>query len=121
MMEAGLLETIPKKREELVTQILQDLNLKNLVNVETLQNLQDNLAAVTGIAMVTVDFKGAPITKETSFSSFCQARREISQCKANCFFSRCLWFVEGCDAEFALYLPLSDGISRLCSSDNRGE
>lgn len=88
-MKTDLFEqtSIPMNRKQLVEQTLQDMNLSNLVNIEKLQKLQDNLSAVTGIAMVTVDFKGGPITEETNFSSFCRARREISQCKANCFFS----------------------------------
>lgn len=87
MFDMGVIKAGTEKRDALVSQVLQDIGLQNLVNLETLQNLQDNLAAVTGIAMVTVDYKGNPVTTETSFTSFCQARREIAECKANCFFS----------------------------------
>lgn len=71
----------------MIEHVVSDMTLRHLVNIDTLQNIQDNLANITGIAMVTVDYKGNPITKETKFSSFCTARRENTQCQANCFFS----------------------------------
>ncbi|MGO2082865.1 PocR ligand-binding domain-containing protein [Vagococcus sp.] len=79
--------TVNQKKEKMTKKILSSINLKNLVNLETLQQIQNNLVNVTGIAMVTVDYRGVPITEETSFTSFCKARREISQGKVNCFFS----------------------------------
>ncbi|SDY20057.1 Histidine kinase [Evansella caseinilytica] len=74
-------------KAQIEQKILSDIGLRHIIDVETLQGIQEKLAGVTGLSMVTVDFKGEPITKETCFSDFCLARREISVCKKNCYFS----------------------------------
>ena len=73
--------------EDMENKILSDLSLNNIINTETLQQIQNKLAEFTGISMVTVDYKGKPITKESCFSEFCKLRREVTSCKQNCFFS----------------------------------
>lgn len=70
---------------EIKKQLMNDLGLSRIINAEMLQNVQDNIAKITGLSMVTVDSKGVPITSETSFSNFCKIKRET--CKENCFFS----------------------------------
>lgn len=62
-------------------------DLKDLVDLKLLQNIQEKLAEVTGLAFVTVDFRGEPITERTSFSDFCFARREIEEYKITCCLS----------------------------------
>jgi len=73
--------------EDMENKILSDLSLHNIINTETLQQIQHKLAEFTEISMVTVDYKGNPITKESCFSEFCKLRREVTSCKQNCFFS----------------------------------
>ncbi|MFA9557630.1 PocR ligand-binding domain-containing protein [Evansella sp. AB-rgal1] len=73
--------------EGMENKILSDLSLRTIINTDTLQQIQNKLAELTGISMVTVDYKGKPITKETSFSDFCKFRREVTSCKQSCFFS----------------------------------
>ncbi|MBW9145823.1 PocR ligand-binding domain-containing protein [Clostridium sp. CM027] len=48
------------------------LHLDNIINVDNFQKIQDNIAEVTGIAMVTVDYKGKRITSHSKCSEFCK-------------------------------------------------
>lgn len=73
--------------EDMENEIIGDLSLRTIIDTNTLQQIQNKLAELTGISMVTVDYKGTPITEETSFSEFCKLRREVTSCKKNCFFS----------------------------------
>ena len=44
--------------------------LKNVIDTVLLQTIQEKIAQITGLAFVTVDFQGNPITAETNFSQF---------------------------------------------------
>jgi ligand-binding sensor protein/anti-sigma regulatory factor (Ser/Thr protein kinase) len=59
--------------------------LGNVIDVQVLQDVQDKFAELTGIAFVTVDFKGKPITKRANFCEFCKMRRKIPQYKKICY------------------------------------
>ncbi|MBQ4530316.1 MAG: PocR ligand-binding domain-containing protein [Lachnospiraceae bacterium] len=48
------------------------LQLTELVDVEVLQRIQDAFADMTGIAAVTADIDGVPITQGSNFSEFCE-------------------------------------------------
>ncbi|MBF4695937.1 sensor histidine kinase [Fusibacter ferrireducens] len=50
-----------------------------------LQDIQDNFSDVTKMAVITVDFKGEPITQHSNFTKFCQKFRENDQCKRICY------------------------------------
>ncbi len=50
---------------------MKELNLTDLVPVEMLQKIQEACSQYTGMATVTTDVDGKPITKETAFSDFC--------------------------------------------------
>lgn len=54
-------------------------NLAAFVNLERLQTLQDNLAKALGLAFVTVDYRGRPVTKCSGFTRFCDAMRRSPQ------------------------------------------
>lgn len=47
------------------------LYLTDLIDVEMLQKIQDAFGEFTGMAVVSVDTKGAPVTKSTNFTDFC--------------------------------------------------
>ena len=74
-------------REEFEADARSDYSLENLLDLPKLEKIQESLSNATGIAMVTVDYKGNPITVESNFSPFCLERRKIKACKQNCFFS----------------------------------
>ena len=75
----------------------KELKLVDLVKVETLQKIQDAFSHMTGIAALTTDSEGVPITEGSNFSEFCFAHTR----KSSLGCSRC----EKCDkdgAEMAL-------------------
>lgn len=61
--------------------------LKELIDLKLFQDIQRKLTEVTGLAFVTVDFKGEPITERTSFTEYCQARRAIDGYRKTCYLS----------------------------------
>lgn len=50
---------------------LTDIELKDIIDIELLQTFQDNFAESMDIASVTVDIHGNPVTKPSSYTSFC--------------------------------------------------
>ncbi|MCM1191491.1 MAG: PocR ligand-binding domain-containing protein [Butyrivibrio sp.] len=47
------------------------LHLTDLISVETLQRVQDAFSAMTGMAALTTDADGVPVTKGSNFTDFC--------------------------------------------------
>ena len=66
---------------------VKELDIIHLFGKEKLEDIQRRLSKATGLAFVTVDFKGEPITEPTSFSHFCQAVRRdpvaFERCKSS--------------------------------------
>lgn len=50
---------------------LTKLKLRDLLDIEVLQKFQDNFAESMNVASVTVDIDGNPVTKPSSYTSFC--------------------------------------------------
>ena len=46
--------------------------LSDLLDLQRLQKLQDNLAKALGLAFVTVDYRGRPVTQSSGFTGFCR-------------------------------------------------
>lgn len=63
------------------------LDIIHLFGKEKLENIQKSLSKATGLAFITVDFRGEPITEPTSFCHFCQQIRSspgaIERCKSS--------------------------------------
>ncbi|MFV0503062.1 MAG: PocR ligand-binding domain-containing protein [Lachnospirales bacterium] len=51
---------------------------------EKLENMQRILSKATGLAFVTVDFRGEPITENTFFTQFCSEVRKSKSAKERC-------------------------------------
>lgn len=49
----------------------KELYLTDLIDVEVLQRIQDAFAALTGMASLTTDVDGVPVTKGSNFTEFC--------------------------------------------------
>lgn len=49
-----------------------------------MENIQQSLSKSTGLAFVTVDYRGEPITESTSFSDFCSMARSDSRLSLRC-------------------------------------
>jgi len=63
------------------------LHLDNIINVDNFQKIQDNIAEVTDIAMVTVDYKGKRVTTHSKCSEFCKfirSRLDLSELCEKC-------------------------------------
>ena len=80
----------------------KELKLVDLVNVETLQKIQDAFSNMTGIAALTTDSEGVPITEGSNISDFCfeYTRKSPLGC------SRC----EKCD-KYGAEIALKEGKS----------
>lgn len=50
---------------------ISNLQVKDVIDIDILQKLQDNFAESMDIASVTVDINGNPVTKPSSYTSFC--------------------------------------------------
>lgn len=64
---------------------MKGIGLKDIVDIQVLQEIQDSYSKVTKIAMVIVDFKGEPITDYSNFTRFCQAFRSEGKCRDMCY------------------------------------
>ncbi|WP_019914662.1 PocR ligand-binding domain-containing protein [Paenibacillus sp. HW567] len=51
-------------------------NLENIIDIEKWHMLQDSLALVTKMAIITVNYKGVPVTKHSYCQPFCQGVRK---------------------------------------------
>ncbi len=60
--ELNKIENVPSKKE---------LSLTDFISVETLQNIQDAFSNMTGMAALTTDKYGIPVTKGSRFTDFC--------------------------------------------------
>lgn len=61
------------------------LKITDIIDVEVLQRIQDSFSDATGLAAVTVDYKGNPITEYSNFSEYCTCVRKESSNRDCCF------------------------------------
>ncbi|HWQ29659.1 MAG TPA: PocR ligand-binding domain-containing protein [Negativicutes bacterium] len=61
------------------------MNLRDLIDVDILQDIQDRFAEATGLAAVTVDFRGKPVTRYSRFTKFCMLSRRDPKCLEACY------------------------------------
>ena len=54
----------------------RDLDLRELLDIPAWEAVQDRLADLTGTAIITIDYKGAPVTKHSGRTGFCGVIRE---------------------------------------------
>lgn len=62
-----------------------DYDLHTILDIPNWELVQDRLAAMTGTAIVTVDYKGIPITKHSGRTDFCLVIRENRISQKRCF------------------------------------
>lgn len=60
------------------------MNIQEIIDLDFLQKVQNSFAEATGLAAITVDFRGNPITEYSNFSSFCRNIREDQQLYDKC-------------------------------------
>lgn len=61
-----------------------NLNLDKIIDFNKWQKLQDSLALVTKMAIITVDYKGNPVSKHSGCHKFCESVRANSQMVKYC-------------------------------------
>lgn len=59
-------------------------HLSEIIDVDVLQKIQDYYSKATGLAVVTVDYMGNPITKFSNFSKYCSLIRKDAKCNEKC-------------------------------------
>lgn len=64
--------------------ISEFLNLNKILNLERWQELQDSIARATKMAIITVDFRGIPVTRHSALHSFCGEIRKDPHLYAYC-------------------------------------
>ena len=73
-----------EEQTELNDERYTGLDILHLFGKEKLEKIQGSLARTTGLAFVTVDFRGEPVTESTSFSAFCLNMRKDPACCERC-------------------------------------
>ena len=61
------------------------MDLENILDIQKWQTLQDSLALVTKMAIITVDYKGIPITTHSHPCRFCQFVRSDPELLQYCY------------------------------------
>ncbi|KAA1186490.1 PocR ligand-binding domain-containing protein [Paenibacillus sp. B2(2019)] len=59
-------------------------NLEEIIDLKKWEKLQDSLSLVTKMAILTVDYKGVPVTKHSFCQPFCQGVRQDSNLSPYC-------------------------------------
>lgn len=59
--------------------ISNQMSILELFGKDTLEHLQQIISNVTGLGVITSDYKGTPLTEMTAFSPFCQCIRKKSE------------------------------------------
>ena len=59
-------------------------HLEKILDISKWQALQDSLAQVTGMAIITVDYKGIPITAHSMCTPFCEKVRSNTHLLKRC-------------------------------------
>ena len=64
---------------------IYELNIKSVLDIPEWEKLQDQFARLTGTAIVTVDYKGNPVSKLSGCSDFCAMVRDNPVARRRCF------------------------------------
>lgn len=63
----------------------QKYDLADILNIPKWEAVQDQLARITGTAIITVDYKGTPITKHSLCTDFCKIIRANPVSRKRCY------------------------------------
>jgi two-component system, LytTR family, sensor kinase len=75
------------KEQEIADISISDFDIIHLFGKEKLEEIQQKISKVTGLAFVTVDYKGEPVTEPTYFTEFCSCVRENKSTVRGCLSS----------------------------------
>lgn len=60
------------------------MHLGYIINADSFQVIQDDIAEATEMAIITVDYKGTPVTKHSKCSDFCKMVRQYPEYREIC-------------------------------------
>lgn len=63
----------------------REFDLKGILDIPLWEKVQDQLAKLTGTAIITVDYKGTPVTKHSCRTEFCSVIRENPVSRKRCY------------------------------------
>lgn len=63
----------------------REFDLRDILDIPLWESVQDQLAELTGTAIITIDFKGNPITKHSRRTEFCSVIRENPVSRKRCY------------------------------------
>jgi signal transduction histidine kinase len=66
---------------------VSNMQLTDLIELETIQGLQDSFSEATGVASLITDLEGNPITRPSNFQSLCNFIRSTKKGQDNCLHS----------------------------------
>lgn len=84
-LKSGLEPSIDERGDVEIN--LKDFDIVHLFGKEKLEAIQERISKVTGLAFVTVDFKGQPVTESTFFTEFCDCVRKNKLTEQGCWSS----------------------------------
>ena len=65
--------------------------LNRILDIESWEKLQNLISEATGMAIVTVDYRGVPVTHHSGCREFCKRVREDEKFGKYCHEMRCTW------------------------------
>jgi ligand-binding sensor protein len=68
------------KRQQGADHDVSNLRLTDIIDLDFLQRFQDDFAVGVGLASVTVDTEGNPVTKPSSYTRFCMDYTHATEC-----------------------------------------
>lgn len=60
------------------------ISLREIINIESFQKVQDDIAKATDTAVIMVDYKGKPITEHSNCTKFCSMIRDVGEYSGLC-------------------------------------
>lgn len=66
---------------------MTSLTLQDIVEIDTLQEIQGRFAEATGLAVVIADHQGTPVTEPSNFTHFCSYIRSTAEGMRRCILS----------------------------------
>ena len=95
-------------------------DIKSILDISRWEAVQDQLAKETGTAIITIDYKGTPLTKHSMRTEFCSIIREKSHHPQALPAVRLARRTGGCAAQSAVHLSVPLRHRGRCRARNRG-
>lgn len=71
---------LQEQQKRTITANIDDIKLTDVIDISFLQKFQDDFAKGVGLASVTVDPEGRPVTNPSSYTRFCMSYTHSTEC-----------------------------------------